>query len=111
MAAATDDELRDMRLAGFAAADEGIERIDAMHETGIDQEVERTVDRWRSRLVSLFGEFRQDLVGAYRLVRAPHDLKHPSADRRQVESALLTKVGGRVESVLDAALVVVRRDV
>ena len=111
MAAATHDELSDMRLGGFATADEGVERIDAMHETGIDQEVERTVDGRRSRLVSLFGEFRQDLVGAYRFVRSPHDLEHPSAYRSQVESALLAKVGGRVESVLYAALVVVRRDV
>ena len=111
MAAATYDELGDMRLGGFATADERIERIDAMHETGIDQEVERTVDGRRSRFVSLFGEFRQDLVGAYRFVRSPHDLKHPSANRRQIESASLTKIRSGVESLLDAALVVMVRDV
>ena len=100
-----------MRMGGFATTDEGVELIDAMYETGIDQEVERTVNgRWRC-FVALFSQLRQDLVGTNRFVRSPHDLQHPSADRSQVQSALLTKVGGRIESVRDAALVVMGRDV
>jgi len=43
-------------------------------------------------------------------VRAPDDFEYASADRRQIQAALLTEAGGGIERMLDAALMVVRRD-
>jgi len=81
-----------------------------MHKPRIDQEIERTIDGWWCGLIPLFGEFREDLIRADRFVRAPDDFEYASADRRQIQAALLTEAGGGIERMLDAALMVVRRD-
>lgn len=81
MALSANQELCDVRTRRFIAADECIERVDAVHQPGLDQKFEGTIDGRRRRLVPFFGEFGEDLVGTDRFMCSPDDFENSPSDR------------------------------
>jgi hypothetical protein len=73
---AADQELTAMLFFGAITTQERIQRIETMHQPGVSQEFQGPVySGWRG-LFAILGQFRQDLIGADRLVLAPDDLEN-----------------------------------
>ena len=87
-ASGADVELGGAVIMGMAAADEGVERLDLVDESGGHQEVEGPVDRRRlGRARPRLQGFEQ-VIGLYRPVRFKHEFEHPSADRGELLASL-----------------------
>jgi hypothetical protein len=87
VALAADQELALVRVLGVAAADEGVERGDAVHQAVFQQEVQRAVHGRRRRAAAvLLAEHGEDVVGAQRLVALPHQLQHAAAQGGQAQA-------------------------
>ncbi len=102
VALAADEELADVLAARRVAADEGVQRIDAVHEPGFDQELERAVHGGWCGLVAFLGELGEDVIRADGFVRAPDDLEHALAHRRELEAARGADFFGRADGTADA---------
>ena len=96
-----------MRLAGMAAADEGVHALDAVDQAVLDQEVERAIDGGRRRAEVLVAQLVEQRIGADRLVARPDELEHAAAQRREAQVLVRAQLLGRREGILDAVLVVV----
>lgn len=94
-------------VIGPGAANEGIERIEAMGETGADEKVEGPVHRHRCRHPVATRQLAEDLVGADGLMAAPDDLEDLAAGRSQGQAALLAHPLGRAQCFALAGGVVV----
>ncbi len=80
-----------------------------MHEPGIDQKFEGTIDRGRCGFITLFCELGEDLVRPDGFVRSPDDLENPPTDGSQVEPALRADIRCISNGLDDARGVVVSR--
>ena len=70
-----------------AAADEGVERGDAVHQAVFQEEVEGAVHRGRRGAAAiLLAEHGENVVGAQRLVALPHQFQHAAAQRGQAQA-------------------------
>ncbi len=87
-AAAADQQLRGVFPSGPRAADEGIERVDTVHQAGFHQEVERPIDRGRRGPSAGPVELIQYVVCLHGLMAAPHDFEHPTPGRCEAQPAL-----------------------
>ena len=96
-----------MRLAGMAAADEGVHALDAVDQPVLDQEIERAVDGRRRRAEVLVAQLVEQRVGADRLVARPHQLEHAPAQRREAQVLPGAQLFGRRDRILDAVIVIV----
>src|SRR5690349_174941 len=65
-AVGADQEEAAMRLAGMAAADEGVHPLDAVDQPVLDQEIERAIDGRRGRAEVLVAQLVEQRVGADR---------------------------------------------
>jgi hypothetical protein len=77
--APADQELHRMAGAGLRAADERIERLDAVHEAALQQEFERPVDGGRGPGAAVALEVVEDRIGADQLMAGPHQHQHALA--------------------------------
>ena len=111
MAFSAHQKLRNVYSGRFVAADEGVDRIDAVHEPGIDEKFERAINRGRRRFVALLGELGEDVVGADRRMCAPDDLENAAPDWRELETTLRTHISGGTYRLIDAGGVIVGRRV
>ena len=96
-----------MRPARLAAADEGVQRLDAVHQAVFHQEFERAVDRRRLGAAAFEAQLLENIVGAHGLVPAPDQLEHPAAQLGQAQVAPRAKFARRRNRRCDAAVVVV----
>ena len=108
-ATAAHQELARMRVLGPVAAEEGVERIQPMHQPCSLKELERPVHRLRRRIAAFLGELRENLVGPDGLMLPPDDLEDPPADRSELELPGRTDSLGRGDGALDAAAMVMGR--
>jgi hypothetical protein len=106
---ATDEELAAVLIFGAIATQEGIQRVETMHESGFLEELQGAVNSGRGGLFAILRQFRQDLIGADRLVLAPDDLKNAPSQRGQVYLPRCTHLFGRRDRALNASRVVMRR--
>jgi len=91
-----DDELA--RLMPVRAGDEGVLRLELVHEALFKKEVEGAVDGdGRHAPLILAGQGLGEVVGAERPVRGIERLKHGAADRRQPLAALAAGGLGCIE--------------
>lgn len=102
-------ELAAVLVFGTIATEERIQRVEAMHEPGFPQEVERAVDGGRSCFVAILRQLRQDLVSADGFVLPPHDFEHAPSQRGQVDLPRGANPFGRRDRALNASRVVMRR--
>jgi hypothetical protein len=105
----TDQELAAVLIFGAITSQERIQCIETMYETGFLQELQGSVDRGWSGFLAILGQFRQDLVGADRLVLAPHNLKDAPSQRSQVDPLRCAYLFGRRDRALNASRMVMRR--
>jgi hypothetical protein len=98
-----------MRIFGPVAAEEGVEGVQPMHETGILQKLERSVHRLRGWIAAALRKLGKNLVSADRLVLPPYDLEDSLADGGEIEPFGCTNSLGRRDGVVDAARMVVGR--
>jgi len=97
-----DEELAFVGLAGIAARDERVLRLDAMHEAVFDEEVQRAIDGRGRHARAAFGLHRVDeVVGADRLVRLQDEFVDVATQRRQREAALIGERFGAGEHGFD----------
>ena len=98
-----------MAFLGMLAADEGVQRIDAMHQSIFLQKFQRPVNRGRRQPPAGLHRRQplQNRIGAQRLVALPHQLQHLFAQRGEALTALLAELPRRIESGRHAAAVVV----
>lgn len=106
---AAHQELAGMLILGAVTAQEGIQCIETMHESGFLEELQCPVNSGRSGLFTILGQLGQDLVGPDRLVLAPDDLEDAPSQWSQVHLLRCTDPFGRRDRALDAARVVMRR--
>ena len=66
------------------ATQERIQRIQSMDQADVPQEVERSIDRGRSRLFAVLGQFGKNLVCPDWLVLSPDDLQDAPTKRREL---------------------------
>jgi hypothetical protein len=86
-AALTDQKLSGMRAAWQRTTDEGVQRIQSMHEPGVDQKLQRSIDgRWRGATPFL-GEPLENVVGADGSMTIPDETKHAAAERCKPQTA------------------------
>ena len=106
-AAPADQELAGMGSRRVGAADVGVERVEPVNETGLDQEIERPVDgRWRGRL-TLPTQLVENVVGTDRLVTVPDEGQHPAPQFREAQAAFAAEPLRRRDGGGYAAVVVV----
>ena len=72
-----------MMFTGMGTADEGVERGNPVNQSMLKQKVQGPVDRGGGGVMSIRGQFGQNIVGAQRLVGLPDQLQHPFTDRSQ----------------------------
>ena len=76
-----------MRMLGMVAADEGVERGNAVHQVVVEQKIQGAVDRWRRSATAIFfAQDRKDVVGTQRLVTLPDQFQHATAQRGQAQT-------------------------
>ena len=78
-ATSAQQKLAGYRVTGVTAADEGVERRQAMHQSLVGEKVERPVYRRWCGCASFIGEYFKNGVSAERPVAAPDYLQHPCA--------------------------------
>jgi hypothetical protein len=106
---AAHQELAAVLIFGAITSQERIERIQTMHEPGFLEEFQGAVNGGWGGFFAILGQFRQDFVGADRLMLAPHDLKDTPSQRSQVDLLRRAYLFGRRDRALNASCVVVRR--
>ena len=74
-----------MAGAGCAAADIGVERLDAVNESVLAQEIKRTVDGRRRGAAALAAQTFKQVICADRPVLLPDQFQHPPP-RRQAQA-------------------------
>lgn len=98
-----------MRTAGIRTADVGIQRIEPMHEVGIDKEFERAIDgRWRG-IASVAVQSIQDFVGPDRPVAVPDQFENALALASEPQAALPAYSPGVIHCLFDTGIVIVLR--
>jgi hypothetical protein len=102
-------ELTAVIIFGAIATQERIQRVETMHESGFLKELQGSVNSGRGGLFAILGQFRQDLIGADRLVLAPDDLENAPSQRGQVYLLRCAHLFGRRDRALNASRVVMRR--
>jgi hypothetical protein len=102
-------ELTAVIIFGAIATQERIQRVETMHESGFLKELQGSVNRGRGGLFAILRQFRQDLIGADRLVLAPDDLENAPSQRGQVYLPRCAYPFGRRDRALNASRVVMRR--
>jgi hypothetical protein len=108
-ARAADEELPGVLILGPIAPQERVQRVEPMHEPGFLKEFQGSVNGRRGGLIAILGQLRQNLIGADRLVLAPHDLENASSQRGQVDPPRCAHLFSRRDRALNASRVVVRR--
>ena len=98
-----------MDIFGPVATQEGVERIQPMHEAGFLQELKRSVHRLRGPSAAVLRKLGENLVGADRLVLPPYNLENSLADLGEIELPDRADSLGRCDRLRDAARVVVGR--
>src|SRR5690606_20989692 len=108
VAAAADQELPLVWMFRMAAADEGVERSDAMDQAVLQQEIQRPVHRGRrSAAAILLAQYGQDVIGAQRLVALPDQLQHALAQCGEAHALARAERIGLGQRAADAMVVVV----
>jgi hypothetical protein len=102
-------ELTAVIIFGSIATQERIQRVETMHEPGFLKELQGSVNSGRGGLFAILGQFRQDLIGADRLMLAPDDLENAPSQRGQVYLPRCAHLFGRRDRALNASRVVMRR--
>ena len=102
-------ELPAVLIFGAVTSQERIQRIQAMYESGLLQELQGAVNGGRGGFLTVFSQLRENLIGADRLVLPPHDLKDTPSQRGQVDLLRCTYLFGRRDRPLNTARVVMWR--
>ena len=104
---AANQELTGVLKTRVAAAHISVERLDAVNETALAQEIQRAIDRRRRRGAALLTQLIEKLVGPDRLVATPDHFENPAPQRGEAKPALPANLLGRLERIRDASPVVV----
>lgn len=109
-AALADQELAGMPFLRMAAADIGVQRLDAVDQANLDQKVQRAVHRWRrgARVVRL--QRLEDRIGADGLVPVPDDPQDVLSDFREAHASFRAEACRGLDCAVDAILMVVWLD-
>jgi hypothetical protein len=102
-------ELTAVIIFGAIATQERIQRVETMDEAGFLKELQGSVNSGRGGFFAILRQFRQDLIGADRLVLAPDDLENAPSQRSQVYLPRCAYPFGRRDRALNASRVVMRR--
>jgi hypothetical protein len=102
-------ELTAVILFGAITTQECVQGVETMHESGVLEELQGAVNSGRGSLFAIFGQFRQDLIGADGLVLAPDDLENAPSQRGQVDLPRCAHLLGRRDRALNTLRVVMRR--
>ena len=94
--------------ARLVAADEGVEALDAMDQTVLQEKFQGPVDGGRRGAPAFALEHVEDVVGPHRFVTAPHQFQYPFAQLRKTDTAMATDFTSLRDRGLDAGFVVVR---
>lgn len=86
LASAAHEQLSRVLASGERAADERVERIDAVNQAGVHQEVQGPVNRRRRGSTTGPIQLVEDIVGLDRFMTTPHDFQYASPGRRQAET-------------------------
>ena len=78
-----DHELALMRVLSIAAGDKRVGGFHLVDQLVGEQEIERTVDGWRTELAAPALELREERIGSCRLVGLQDQLENTPSDRRQ----------------------------
>jgi zinc transport system substrate-binding protein len=104
VALAADQELALVGKLRLIAADEGVERGNAVDQAVFQEKIQRTVDRRRRRATTVFfAQHGEDVIGAQRLVALPDQLQHPFAQGGQAQTLARTDALRFGQGVTDAA--------
>lgn len=98
-----------MTVLGSVASQEGIERVQPVHEAGFLKKLERPVDCLRGRITAILCKLGENFVGADRLVLPPYDLEDAPADWREIKLPGGTDPLSRRDRALHAPSVIVGR--
>jgi hypothetical protein len=104
----TDQELTCVLVFRSITPQERIERVEAMHEPGLLQELECSIDGGRRSLFPTPGKLGKNLVGADWLVLSPYDLKNMPAQGGEVDLLRCTDPLGGCDRAPHASRVIVR---
>lgn len=91
-----------MGLVGRHAADKGVKGLYSMDEAVQAQKFQRPIDRWRRRASPFPLQFLKDIIGATRLMTAPHQLQHTTPQRGQPHPLPFAQCRRRIKRRLDA---------
>ena len=86
-ALAADQQLGTVIALPVRTTDKGIEGLDAVYESGLNEKIQRPVDCRRRRLLTIATQFIEYVVGLDRLVPTPDDLKYPVSDAGQTQTS------------------------
>jgi hypothetical protein len=85
-ALAADQQLGAVIALPVRATDEGVKGLDAVHEPGPNEKIQRPVNcRWR-RFLAITTQFIEYVIGLDRLVPTPDDLEYPVSDAGQTQT-------------------------
>ena len=94
---------------GIRTTDERIQRIEAMHQSGLDQEVERPVHRRRRGIAVVAAKAIEYVVCTYGTVTFPDEFQNSTPQGGKAKTAIATKPFGGGQRSLDATVVIVMR--
>ena len=86
-AVATDQQLEAVSMFGAGTGHVGVERLDAMHQSLLDQEVQRAIDRGRPGRGVLGSQPVEQIIGLQSAAGVGNDLQHPLANGGKAHAA------------------------
>ena len=89
------------------ATDKGVKGLDAVHESGLNQKIQRPVNCRRRRFLAITTQIIEYVVGLDRLVPAPDDFEYPVSDAGKTQALRPAPRLGILECVGYAPRVVV----
>lgn len=102
----TNQEITGVNAFRMRAANEGIAGGNTVNQPLLQQEVQRTVDRGRCRLVPFRRQAIKEVIGPQRLMTAPDQLQYAPAQGCQAGTAFRTQPVGKGQRVMDAMAVI-----
>jgi hypothetical protein len=105
-ALSTDEELSGVPAVRICAAYVCIQRIEAMHQPGVDQEIESPVHSWRGGLFAVAIKAVEKLVSTDRLVTVPDQFEDSAPQVGEAQTVFAAQPVRRVDRLRNAVLVV-----
>gem|GEM_PF-3463 len=99
-----------MVMAGVQTGGKGVQPLQSMRQTMLDQKLQRAIGHRRLAAKAFGGKTVKNLIGAHGTVAFQQDFQRTTPHRGQAGALILQPVGSLVQRTMGAKLVIMRRE-